>query len=62
MPRQINPPDIAKPQSNYAQGVIHGAGAERIVVSGQLGVKPDGSLEEGFEAQAERAWMNVLGT
>jgi 2-iminobutanoate/2-iminopropanoate deaminase len=60
MPRGINPPDVAKPQSNYAQAMIHKAGGERIVISGQLGVKPDGSLEAGFEAQAERAWMNVV--
>lgn len=60
MPRSVNPATVAKPQSNYAQAVIHNASGERIVVSGQLGVKPDGSLEEGFEAQAERAWRNVL--
>ena len=60
MPRPINPSDVAKPQSNYAQAVVHHAGAERIVVSGQLGIKPDGSLESGFEAQAERAWTNIL--
>ncbi len=60
MPRSINPPEVAKPQSNYAQAVIHKAGAERIVVSGQLGVRPDGTLEEGFEAQAVQAWKNIL--
>jgi len=60
MPRPINPPEIAKPQSQYAQGVVHGQGGERIVVSGQLGVRPDGALEAGFEAQAEQAWKNVL--
>ena len=60
MPRSINPSEVAKPQSNYAQAVMHKAGAERIVVSGQLGVRPDGTLETGFEAQAERAWTNIL--
>ena len=60
MPRPINPVEVAKPQSNYAQGVIHKLTGERIVISGQLGVKNDGSLEKGFEAQAERAWGNVL--
>ncbi len=60
MPRASNPSTVAKPQSNYAQAIIHKAGAERIVVSGQLGVKPDGALEAGFEAQAERAWQNVI--
>jgi 2-iminobutanoate/2-iminopropanoate deaminase len=60
MPQAINPPTVSKPQSNYAQAVVHKAGAERIVISGQLGVRQDGTLEQGFEAQAERAWRNVV--
>ncbi len=59
--RIVNPEDIARPQSNYAQGVVHAANAERLVISGQLGVRPDGSVERGLEAQMERAWSNVLG-
>jgi hypothetical protein len=58
---RINPGDIAKPVSNYAQGVLHGAGAQRLVISGQVGVRPDGSIEEGLEAQLARAWSNVFG-
>ena len=27
---------------------------------GQVGVRPDGTIEQGFPAQAERAWDNVL--
>ena len=56
----LNPETVVKPASNYAQGVVHGAGAERIVVSGQLGLRPDGTLEAGLEAQMERAWSNVF--
>ena len=56
----VNPDTVIKPMSNYAQGVVHAAGGERIVVSGQLGVLPDGTVEEGLEAQMERAWTNVL--
>ncbi len=59
--RLINPDQIAKPASNYAQGVLHGAGAERLVVSGQVGVRPDGTVEQGLEAQMERAWNNLFG-
>ena len=59
--RAINPDDVVKPASNYAQGVVHAAGAERIVVAGQLGVRPDGTVEDGLEAQMERAWSNVFG-
>lgn len=57
----INPDEIAKPVSRYAQGVLHGAGAERLVISGQVGVRPDGSIEEGLEAQMSRAWSNLFG-
>ena len=57
----INPDDIAKPASKYAQGVSHSSTGERLVISGQIGVKPDGSVEKGLEAQSERAWNNLFG-
>ena len=58
--RIINPDSITAPASNYAQGIVHDATAERIVISGQLGLRPDGSLEDGLEAQMERAWSNLF--
>ena len=59
--RIVNPDTVIKPASNYAQGIIHAGFAERIVISGQLGLRPDGTLEDGLEAQMERAWSNVFG-
>jgi 2-iminobutanoate/2-iminopropanoate deaminase len=59
--KTINPDNVVKPASNYAQGVVHNATAQRIVISGQLGLAPDGSLEQGIEAQMERAWSNLFG-
>ena len=59
--RIINPDNVVKPASNYAQGIVHSAPAERIVISGQLGLRPDGTLEDGLEAQMDRAWSNVFG-
>jgi 2-iminobutanoate/2-iminopropanoate deaminase len=58
--QRINPATVVKPASAYAQAVVHAAGAQRIVVSGQLGLRPDGTLETGLEAQMERAWANVF--
>jgi enamine deaminase RidA (YjgF/YER057c/UK114 family) len=59
--RTINPEAIAKPASNYAHGVIHTyAGGERLIISGQVGIRPDGTMEEGLEAQTERAFQNVF--
>ena len=57
--KSFNPAFIAKPASSYAQGVIHGAG-QRLVISGQVGQRPDGTIEQGMEAQTRRAWSNLL--
>jgi enamine deaminase RidA (YjgF/YER057c/UK114 family) len=57
----LNPDSIVKPASSYAQAVVHAGSAERMVISGQLGMRPDGTLEDGLEAQMERAWSNVFG-
>ncbi|MEM7403702.1 MAG: RidA family protein [Pseudomonadota bacterium] len=59
--RVLDPDDVVKPASNYAQGIEHAAGARRIVVSGQLGVHPDGTVADGLEAQMEQAFENVFG-
>lgn len=57
----INPDTITKPASHYAQGIVHSNAGERLVISGQIGVSPEGKIEEGLEAQTERAWMNIFG-
>lgn len=60
----INPSDVVKPASNYAQGVHVKSraanGMERLIVSGQLGLMPDGALEAGMEKQMVQAWRNVF--
>lgn len=58
--KTINPDNVIKPASNYVQAVVHSAAAERIVISGQLGLRADGVLEQGLEAQMERAWSNLF--
>lgn len=56
----FSPPGIAQPASRYSQGALVGDAARRLVISGQVGARPDGTLEEGFEAQSRRAWANLL--
>ena len=56
----VNPDSVPKPASNYSQAVELDARTRRLVISGQVGVHPDGSLANGYEAQAEQAWGNVL--
>jgi enamine deaminase RidA (YjgF/YER057c/UK114 family) len=58
MHRQINPEHFPKPQSNYSQGTVHGPVKERLVISGQVGVRHDGSVVEGLEAQMAQTWEN----
>jgi len=56
----LNPDGIAPPASNYSHGVVVPAAARRLVISGQVGVNPDGSLADGLEAQMERCWLNLF--
>ena len=34
--------------------------AQRLVISGQVGVRSDGSIAEGLEAQMQQTWDNFL--
>ncbi|MEM8983820.1 MAG: RidA family protein [Pseudomonadota bacterium] len=43
----------------YAHGVQWDSSSRVLVVSGQIGVAPDGSLETGFEEQFEQAIRNL---
>jgi enamine deaminase RidA (YjgF/YER057c/UK114 family) len=56
--RFMNPAAIAKP-GGYTH-VVEVTGPARIVyVAGQLGRRPDGTMAEGFRAQAEQAFENL---
>ncbi|MDB5571353.1 MAG: RidA family protein [Hyphomicrobiales bacterium] len=60
MPQFLNPKSVVQPSSNYAQGVLVAPGARRLILSGQVGVRPDGTLCEGLEAQTEQVFDNIL--
>lgn len=60
MPRFFNPRGLAAPASRYSHGVVHGARARRLVISGQLGMRPDGSVPAELEEQMELAWDNLI--
>jgi 2-iminobutanoate/2-iminopropanoate deaminase len=59
MPRPINPRGIAPPGSRYAHGIVHSARARRLVISGQVGQRLDGSVPEDLAEQMEAAWDNL---
>lgn len=60
MAKQINPAHFPKPASNYSQGIVHAAGAQRLIISGQVGVRADGSTVPGVDGQMTQAWDNFL--
>lgn len=55
----FDPPGLAKPFSRYSHGAEAPGAWRWLHVSGQVGVTADGTLVEGFEAQANQAWANV---
>ena len=57
--KPINPVDVAKPASSYHQAVVVPAGGERLIISGQIGVRADGSVVAGLEGQMLQAWANI---
>ena len=58
--RLLTPEGIAPPASRYSHGVIVPGDARRLIISGQIGINPDGTLAEGLEAQMERCWFNLF--
>jgi 2-iminobutanoate/2-iminopropanoate deaminase len=59
MLKHLNPSTIAKPAGRYSHAVEAPPNARWLHVAGQVGVAPDGTMLEGFEAQAEQAWRNL---
>ncbi len=57
--KRFNPPTVALPGSRYSQGVVHGSG-RRLLISGQVGVRPDGSVPASLKDQIDQAFMNFM--
>ncbi|MGR8920700.1 MAG: RidA family protein [Gammaproteobacteria bacterium] len=61
MLEKINPADVVQPVNNaYHHVVVTPPNARVAHVAGQVGLRPDGSLPETLEAQADQAWANVM--
>lgn len=56
-----NPDGVHTPASRYSHAALVEGPHRRLVISGQVGLRPDGSLAEGGEAQIDQALAN-LGT
>jgi len=59
MLKHIIADDIAPPFGNYSHAVEIPPGARVLELAGQVGCRPDGSVPEGAEAQAEVIFANI---
>jgi 2-iminobutanoate/2-iminopropanoate deaminase len=55
-----NPASVHAPSSGYSMGLEIGQHRRLLFISGQVPEKSDGTVSEGFEAQCEQAWRNII--
>ncbi len=60
MLKASNPDSIAPPAAMYSHSVEVPPNARWLHTAGQVGLRPDGTLPEGFEAQHDQIWRNTL--
>jgi 2-iminobutanoate/2-iminopropanoate deaminase len=60
MLKRHNPATVAAPFSRYSHGVEAPDNARWLVISGQVGVTPEGEVLTGAKAQIEQAWRNLV--
>lgn len=61
MPLKLdNPSTINPPLGLYSHTVEVPAGARLLFVSGQVGVRPDGTTPESLEEQADQVYANIV--
>ncbi len=60
MVRLFNPPEVCKPFSRYSHGALIEGNLRWLHISGQVGAKVDGTIVQGFDAQAALSWANVM--
>lgn len=55
-----NPDGVHAPFGGYHHCAVIDARQQLLNIAGQVGAYPDGTIAEGFRAQAEQAFRNVL--
>ena len=55
-----NPSTIAAPLGRYSNGISAPGEGRWLHIAGQIGVRPDGTMAEGFADQAQAAWTNLV--
>ena len=57
----VNPRDVHVPVGPYSHTAVVQSGSELVFVSGQVGMRADGSVPESFAEQAELTFLNLRG-
>ena len=55
----LNPSTVHTPAGAYSHSAVVPPGSELIFISGQVGVRPDGSLPASMAEQAEQVFANI---
>jgi 2-iminobutanoate/2-iminopropanoate deaminase len=58
--KKFNPTEVAPPASSYSHAVDVPGNYRWLHISGQIAVRPDGSIAQGAEAQLEQSWANLM--
>jgi 2-iminobutanoate/2-iminopropanoate deaminase len=55
----LNPPTVHTPAGAYSHTAVVPGGTELVFISGQVGVRPDGSMGTSMAEQAEQVFANI---
>jgi 2-iminobutanoate/2-iminopropanoate deaminase len=59
MVKFVNPSNVHAPVGSYSHTVAVPSGTELLFISGQVGMRPDGSVPASFPEQAEVVFENI---
>lgn len=55
----LNPRDVHAPVGPYSHTAVVQGGSELVFISGQVGMRPDGSIPQSFAEQVELTFENL---
>lgn len=56
---RFSPSSLHRPLGAYNHGAVASNGEQLVLTAGQVGMRPDGTMANGHEAQIEQAWDNI---
>jgi enamine deaminase RidA (YjgF/YER057c/UK114 family) len=59
MNRSHDPSTVHAPLGRYTHAVEVPGGTRLLFISGEVGIKPDGTLADGIENQLRQTWQNI---